>query len=33
MRTPTKIKKIWKWLLEVQQITSEIQSKQMFGKL
>ncbi len=33
MRTPTKIKKIWKWLLEVQQITSEIQNKQMFGKL
>lgn len=33
MRTPAKIKKIWKWLLEVQQIISEIQSKQMFGKL
>ena len=33
MRTPTKIKKIWKWLLEVQQIASEIQSKQIFGKL
>jgi len=35
MRTPTKIiiKKIWRWLLEVQQTVNEIQSKQMFGKL
>jgi hypothetical protein len=35
MRTPTKIiiKKIWRWLLEVQQTVDKIQSKQMFGKL
>jgi hypothetical protein len=26
------IKKIWNWLMEVNQIVIEIQTKQMFGK-
>jgi hypothetical protein len=27
-----KVKKIWDWLIEVNQIVIEIQTKQMFGK-
>ena len=31
-RLELKVKKIWKWLMEVNQTVIEIQTKQMFGK-
>ena len=31
-RLGLKVKKIWDWLIEVNQIVIEIQTKQMFGK-
>jgi hypothetical protein len=31
-RLELKVKKIWKWLMEVNQTVLKIQTKQMFGK-